>query len=373
MSKPEFNIRFPKPIFPRPQTGGHIQNQVLKEKYDLKNIYRMLSNESIYGPAKGVIEAVQQEAPALGVYPNFSDIELREDLAHLFGQGLTADHFYTALSGVETIEFITRAFVEPGDEVVTTPPTFSEVYDKLVQNEGGAVVTAPLTKNYSFDLDAILAAVTPKTKIVLICNPNNPTGTYMPAEQFDYLMTRIPDDILVIADEVYGHFADADDFPNSLAYVIAGRPIIITHTFSKAYGLAGLRMGYGIAPPKIANYLGGLLRGFHQSRLNIAAGRAAIADQAHLQKNIQGALTGKQYLYQELDRLSIRYWPSQTNFLMIETPMPAKDVVQGLLPFGVLLRAMNGDGLTHRLRVTVTSEDGNKMFVTGLEELLGKA
>jgi histidinol-phosphate aminotransferase len=328
-------------------------------------VYRMSYNESPLGPAPSVIAAIRQAAPELGLYPPMGDESLRQALAHTLGRGLSEAHFFTGCSGYEALEFVARAFLRPGQEMIISPPTF-EVYRRLAQLQGAEVVEVPLHRpNYEPDIAAILAAITERTRLLLLCNPNNPTGTIMTAEAMAWLVRELPDHVLLVTDEVYHHFVTRSDFPDSLGYVLAGKPVIVIHTFSKAYGLAGLRLGYAVASPEIADEVGGLQRAFHQSRLALAAGLAALQDQAHLRANVQAVVEGRAWLVEQFERLDLPYLPSQTNFIMVQTPGPAQAIAEALLDWGVIVRAMPGE-LDHWLRVSVSRPEGNRRFIEGL-------
>ena len=359
--------RFMK-TFPRP--GSYPERDAIAQKYGLDVVYRMSHNESPLGPSPKVIEAITEAAQDLGHYPTMGDEILRQTLAETFGRGLTPDHFYSGCSGYETIELVARAYLEAGDEVIVSPPTFGAYY-KVIAAEGAKAVDVPLLKpSYTPDIDGILNAVTDKTRFVMICNPNNPTGHIMPAEQMDRLVRELPDHVMIIADEVYYHFVTDEQFPDSIQYVVDNKNVIVIHTFSKAYGLPGLRMGYGVAKPEIANRVGGLHRGFHQNKLNLAAGVAALKDQEHLKRNVQAVIDGREWIQNQLDRLDLAYWPATANYLVVDLNRPAQEVIQLLQSKGVLVRPMAGEGLENHIRVTTTVSEGNALFIESLREIL---
>ena len=192
----------------------------------------------------------------------------------------------------------------------------------------------------------------------------------MPAAAYDRLVANLPDHVLLISDDVYSHFVTDADYPDVIQHILHGKPIVRIQTFSKAYGLAGLRLGFGIAPPEIANAIAGIHRGFHQNRLNLAAGLAALDDQDHLRANVDATLAGKRYLYDQLDRLDVAYIPSQTNFLMVQLQRPVADLLEQLRGRGVLVKEQPLPGIEHGLRVSVGSPAGNEAFITGLEAWL---
>ena len=353
--------------FPRPQTFTEIED--IQAKYGLDTVYRMSHNESAYGPSPQAQAAIQKATTNLGLYPPMGDEVLRRALAEVWGRGLTPDNFFTGCSGYESLELLGRTFIRPGDEVIVLPPSFG-AYNKIAAIQGGKAIEVPLTQpDFQPDIAAILAAINDKTRMLILCNPNNPTGTIMPAKTMETLMQALPEHVLLVSDEVYFHFVQDAQFPDSVQYVLDEKNIVLIHSFSKAYGMAGLRLGYGIAKPEIANQVGGLHRGFHQNRLALAAGVAALADQDHLQKNVQVVLEGKTWLYEQFDQLDLSYWPSQTNFLMVELPGPAKAVAEKLLAYGVMVRAMDGE-FERYLRVSLSTPEANAQFIKGLSEIL---
>lgn len=363
-------MKFPLPHFDRP--AYRAEKEDIQAEYGLTAVYRMSFNESPLGPSPKVVAAIQEEAVRLGDYPPMSDTRLREALAETLGRGLTPDHFYTGCSGYETLELTARALLQPGDEIIVCPPMFG-VYIKIAALQGATAVKVPL-KPHTFipDVDAILAAITEKTRFIIICNPNNPTGTVMPKADMDRLVDSLPDHVVIVADEVYSHYVTNKEYPDSIRYVLDNKPVVIIQTFSKAYGLAGLRLGFAIAPPEIANYIGGLHRGFHHNRLALVAGITALADQAHLRKNVAVSHEGKEYLYEQFDRLDLPYIPSDTNFIVVRLNRDSKEVAKALLKFGVIVRPLHEPGLENCLRVTTAVSEGNQLFIESLEKVLSE-
>lgn len=342
----------------------------MAERFEVSPVYRLSFNESPLGPSPKVVAAIQAEAALLGDYPTMGDEQLRDALAQAWGQGLTADHFYTGCSGYEALELAMRALLEPEDEIIVCPPMFG-VYVKLAKLNRATAVSVPLQlPSFLPDVDAILAAITPKTKLIILCNPNNPTGTIMPAEEVTRLIDALPSHVYLISDEVYWHYVTDGAYQTAVSHILQDKPIISIQTFSKAYGLAGLRLGYAIAPPRIANYIGGLHRGFHQNRLALAAGLAALDDQAHLKKNVDVVVNGRNWLYNQLDDLDLAYVPSETNFVIIRLNRDSAEVAQQLLPYGVMVRPLNEPGLENCLRVTLSTPEGNQQFIKALTATL---
>ena len=344
----------------------------LRKRYGVERVYNLANNENPLGPSPHVVAAIAKAASELNAYPVWSDIDLRRAIVDCIGQGLTAEHIFTGCSGFEALELITLAFLRPGDELILSSPTFSGAYQKVALPLGARVIDVPLeAATFRYRPRAVLDAVTDKTRLIMVCNPNNPTGTVISADAFDELMQGLPDHALVVADEVYHHFVADAAYPDSLKYLRAGANLVIVHSFSKAYALAGLRLGYGIAKPAIANYIAGLQRGFHQNKLALAAGIAACGDQAHLQRAVDFLRGEARWLCEQLDQLDIRYWPPAANFILFETKLPADELNQMLQKRGFLLRPQTRVGLPYCLRVSLGTRTMNQAFVAALADCLG--
>ncbi len=369
MSKLQFNPNIQQ--YSRPASRGSLED--LREKYNLDKVYQLSQNENPLGPSPKVVEAITAIAPTLSYYPNFSDIELREAIVGAIGRGLTPEHIYTGCSGFESLELMTRAFLGHDDEMIVSSPTFTGAYAKVSKPLGAKMVDVPLTpETFDYRVDAVLDAITDKTKLIIICNPNNPTGTVIPADKMDTLMNNIPDHVLVVSDEVYHHFVDDATYPDSIQYVLDDKNIVVVHSFSKAYGLAGMRLGYGIAKPEIANYISGLHRGFHQNKLAIAAGIAACNDQDYLNHVVQYLRTEQKWLTEQFDRLDIKYWKPAANFILFETKMLTDDLNQKMRERGILLRPQSNIDMPYGMRVSLGTHEANQAFILALEEILSE-
>ena len=336
-------------------------------------VYPMANNENPLGPSPRVIEAIQAAAPTLSYYPEYSDIALRRAICGVLGRGLTPEHIFTGCSGFEALELIARAFLRPGDEVILSPPTFSGAYRKVTEPLGATVIEVPLTPDtFAYRPEAVLRAVNDKTRLIMLCNPNNPTGTVTGPAAMDELMRGIPGHVVVVADEVYHHFVESPDFPDSIGNTRwPEHNIVIAHSFSKAYGLAGMRLGYGIAKPEIANAIAGLHRGFHQNKLALAAGVAACQDQDHVRRCVDYLRGEVAWLCRQFDRLDVKYWKPATNFILFETRLPAEDLNQRLRERGFLLRAQTRNNMPYGIRVSASTRENNQAFISALERMLG--
>ena len=338
----------------------------------IKKIYKLSSNENILGSSPKAIKAIKKNLTTLNIYPDNTDVRLREALAKFYNNELTADQFITTPSGSEILEIIIRAFLGEGTECIISNPSFMP-YKMFSQKQGAKVIDIPLKNpDYTLDVDGIIKAINTKTRMIFLTSPNNPTGTYIPKKDLDKLMHKIPEHVIVVLDEVYFQFADAPDFVRPLHYVKKGKNVIGINSFSKAYGLAGLRLGYAYFTPKIAKYVRQLIKPFFVNTLALEAGIAALSDKAFLKKTINLVLREKKYLYKELDKTGIKYWKTQGNFILTKPKMNISDFEDAMLRQGVMVRPVAGFGAPGCVRVTIGTRDANKAFIAALKKIMTK-
>ncbi len=331
----------------------------------LSSVIKLASNENALGPSPKAVAALMKSVGTLHHYPEATCPLLRERTAKklkvdpaslIFGNGSD-----------ELIVLALRAFVDPGDEVVVAKPTFL-IYELQARACGAQVRVVPM-KDFRYDLKAMAAAVTPHTKLVFIANPDNPTGTYVTKKELEAFLRGLPSETIAFIDEAYYEFVDAKDYPQSLAYV-NDRPVIVTRSFSKAYGLAGLRVGYGVAQASLIAAMDAVREPFNVNSLAQVAATAALDDAAFLAKTRRMTQEGRQYVTKELDRLALRHVPSVTNFILIELGPHAPDVARALLSRGVIVREMSGWNLSGCLRVTIGTVTENRRFIQTLKQCL---
>ncbi|MEM9776079.1 MAG: aminotransferase class I/II-fold pyridoxal phosphate-dependent enzyme, partial [Chloroflexota bacterium] len=304
-------------------------------------------------------------------YPPSAD-DLCGALAAYIGRGTTAGQFVVGNGGCEVLDLIAKSFIEPGDEAIICRPTFP-IYDLTLRRLGANVVYADLDEDYSYNPDRILSAVTDKTRLLYLTSPNNPTGSILTQAQQDAIMSQLPDHVLVVADEVYWQFNDAPDRADSLKYVQAGANIVILHSFSKLFGLAGLRMGYGIAPEPIAEYLQRGQLPFHSNALSITAALAAVADHDHIEETISLTMTERPKMFAALDQMAgVTVYPSQGNFMLIKPEKDSKQVEEGLQKEGIIVRELTGFYMPGFLRVSVGQTHENEAFIEKLDLVLNE-
>jgi len=258
--------------------------------------------------------------------------------------------------------------VNEGEEVVMADPTFS-VYTNATQIMGGKPIKVKL-KGFTHDLDAMLKKVNRRTKLIFICNPNNPTGTTVSLEAFDSFLSRLSNRVIVVLDEAYGDFVEDAFYPNGLDYLRKKRQVIVLRTFSKVYGLAGLRIGFALGRENLIECLYQVRDPFPVHRLAQVAAVAALNDEGHAIKSIQSVYEGKRYLYKELDRLGLSYVPSQANFIFIDFEKDTAEIFQALLREGVIIRPGKVWGYPTFARVTVGRMEDNRRFIKALKKII---
>jgi len=337
---------------------------------DHEPLIELGANENPLGPSPHVRDAILRELDHLHRYPP-GDEALRTALAHSHGRGLTPAHFVTAASGSEIIDLISRAFLERGDGIILSTPTFV-VYAPMADLQGAAVVDVPLNPlDFSLDVDGLLSAVTPRTRLVYVCNPGNPTGVMAPGTDVMRLVNQLPPHVTLVSDEVYADYVDDPDFPDTTAALLADARVIVIRSFSKVFGLAGLRLGYALAPPSIVKRLSGFLRPYHLGRLALAAGIAALEDTAHVRRTIELAQRGRRLLYDELAALGVDVWKSQANFVMVRPP-DGEAMLAALAQHGIRARSTLKNGLPGALRVTAGLDSENEGFLDAFAQTLGR-
>ncbi|MFB1021868.1 MAG: histidinol-phosphate transaminase [Vicingaceae bacterium] len=340
-------------------------------KTNWDTFYKLSSNENMMGASPKAVAAMKAALDGVYEYDFYDDHQFQDVLADFYDQEIKSGQFVTANSGVEVLEIICRGLVSVGSECIISSPTFSP-YTNIIELEGGVVVDIPLKlPDYSYDVEGVLAAVTDKTAMVFVTNPNNPTGTYATKAEFDRLLDGLPKDVIVVYDEVYFHFVDADDFPFAKDYVKAGRNVISLHTFSKIYGLAGMRVGYGFTTPEIGEYLNKIFRPFRIGTLATIAAYEALKDTEHVVASQNMVWEGKKWLYEKFEENNIQYWPSQGNFVMFKVAMNSLELTSAMLDEGVMIRPGDNFGAPGCVRLTIGTKEANERFWEVLSGILG--
>jgi len=325
-------------------------------------IIKLASNENPLGPSPKALAAMRETLDRAHFYPDGGGWALRNAIAAKLG--LTRENVILGNGSNEIIEFIGHAFLRPGDEVITAEHAFA-VYTLMAQLFGAKTVEVP-DPGYTHDLDAMLAAITPRTRQLFVANPNNPTGTMVGQEEIDRFMKRVPDHVLVIFDEAYLEFLDNP--PDVLRHVRAGRNVVVMRTFSKIQGLANLRVGYGLAPEKVAAVLQKTRQPFNANGIAQAGALAGLEDVEHMRRTRQLTHEGRNYFHAEFSEMGLEFVPSVANFVLVRVG-DGDAVFQALLRRGLIVRAMRSYKLPAWIRVSVGTMDQNRRFISELKAL----
>lgn len=350
-----------------PYRAGRTIDEV-KLEFGLDSVVKLASNENPLGPPESAVVAAQEAVLQANRYPDPAARALRGKLAERYD--LKLENIIVGAGSEGILASIVRVFLEQGDQVLTADAAFLG-FPILCRTRGVEPTLIPLNSEYRFDLRAIADAMTEKTKLIYLCNPNNPTGTIFTRSEFDEFMERVPPSALVIQDEAYCEFAATNpEFPDSMDYRYDN--VITLRTFSKAYGLAGFRVGYGFGHHELIEALWKVKLPFEPSGPSQAAAAAALDDSEYLIKALNVNQAGKDYLCRELRRLRVRHYESYTNFLMMM--FESQDEVQYLFlelqKRGVITRPLVQAGLPNGLRVSIGLPEENRLFIEALEEVL---
>ena len=354
----------PKPSIDtiQPYQGGKPIEEVQRE-LGITDIIKLASNENPLGPSPLAVQAIAESATQVHLYPDGNAYYLKRDLAqHL---GISPESLILGNGSNDVLQLVAEAYLAPDDEVIYAAGAFV-VYSLVTKLCSATAVIVPMV-NDTHDLSTMAAAITDKTKVIFIANPNNPTGTMVTADETAAFMEQVPDDVLVVFDEAYYEYVARSDYPQTLPYVLEGRNFIITRTFSKIYGLAGLRIGYGIAPPALVETLNRVRQPFNCSLVGQAAARAALKDTAHVTESQQSNAAGKAFLYKAFDDMGLRYIQTEGNFIMLHVPQSGADITDALLRQGIIVRPMVGYGYPNSVRVTIGTQQENERFIAALK------
>lgn len=334
----------------------------LQRELRLARVIKLASNENPLGPSPKAVAALAGANDTLHRYPDGGAYRLRQAIAERWK--VTSEQVILGNGSDEILGLLARTFLAPGDEAVMADHTFV-IYRMEVTAAHGKPVVVPLV-NWTHNLEAMTQAVTPRTRLLFICNPNNPTGTTVPAEAISRLMAKVPRDLIVVFDEAYYEYVRDPQFPDTIAYVKEGRNVIVLRTFSKIYGLAGLRIGYGITTPEINNYLNRVRPPFNANSLAQRAALAALGDDEHVARSRTVNAAGMEQLGNGLKALGFTPIPSEANFLYFDVKRDGRQVFESLLREGIIVRHIEGT----MLRVTVGQFDENTAFLQALKKVL---
>ena len=348
-----------------PYVGGKPIDEV-KRELGLKSVIKLASNENPYGPSPKVLKAITAAAKDVNRYPDGSCFELRKELAKRLK--VRPEQFVFGCGSDEVIVLALRAFICEGDEAIMAKPSFL-VYSIVSAAMGAKLVEVPL-KGLKYDLAAMKAAVTERTKIVFIGNPDNPSGQYATKDEIAQFLDGFPENVLVFFDEAYFEYVSAQDYPDTLSLLKTKRNIIVARTFSKLYGLAGMRIGYGIADPEVADLMNRAREPFNVTSVAQAAALAALRDPAYYRRIGVEARRERDAICQALAKMGVVFSKGATNFIQVRTDRNSTELANALLRKGVIVRNMAAWGLSNYIRVSIGTPAENKRFLRALKEVL---
>ena len=326
---------------------------------------KLASNENPLGPSPRALEAIRNTVDRANFYPDGGGYYLRKKLAEF--QHLDMSQIILGAGSTDLIELVARTFLTSGDQGVTSQSAFY-IYRLAIEEMGAELIQTPLREN-AFDLASISRAVTQRTKVIYIANPNNPTGRMVTADDMDRFLNALPPRVLVVLDEAYYEYVRDPEYSRSLDYIRNGRNVLVLRTFSKVYGLAGIRLGYGMGNPELIEALNRVRSPFNANSLAQAAGLAALDDQEHVARSVESNAHEMKFVTEELALAGVRYTPSVGNFLLVDTGRDCEEDFIRLMREGVIVRPMKLYGFPTSLRVTIGRHEENEKFLEGLESV----
>ena len=349
----------------KPYEAGKPLKEVERE-YGITNAVKLASNENPFGFSPRVNTAVEKHLSSMNRYPEPIAHSLCRKLARKFS--VSKENMVLGNGSDDIIALLAHGFLDPGDEAVMPLPSFL-MYEISVKTAKGIPVMVPL-EDFTTNLSGLVRAVTPKTKMVFVTNPFKPTGAVITRDEFSSFAAGIPEDVLIVVDEAYIEFVRDESVYNSLALPLADPRIVTLRTFSKAYGLAGFRIGYGVMNREVAEILNRIRQPFNVNSLAQVAAEAAFSDEPFLEKSIQGTRDGIEYLSSALTQMGLTVLPTQSNFLMVDMKVDSKVIFEKMLGLGIVVRSMASYGFDTFLRINTGTPEENKACVVALQEVL---
>ncbi|RCW48292.1 MULTISPECIES: histidinol-phosphate transaminase [unclassified Halanaerobium] len=349
----------------RYQAGKGIDE--VKKMYGLERIIKLASNENPYGPAREVINSIKDNAANINFYPDSDSRDLKNALSNFYN--IEEEKIFIGNGSDEILDLLLTLFINPGDEAVQADPSFIK-YELSVRARDGISVKVPLTEDYKHDLEAMKNKVGVRTKVFFLCNPNNPTGTVVPSSEIKKLLDELPENVLLIVDQAYYEYVESDDYFDGTDLLDKYPNLFILRTFSKIYGMAGMRVGYGFGSPEIVDYLNRLRSPFNVNLLSQKAALTALEAQEHVGRCRDMNKKEKKYLYSELEKMGLDYIETETNFMMINAEKDSDAVFKELMKRGVIVRSGSGLGMESWIRVTIGCHEENKILIEKLKEVV---
>jgi histidinol-phosphate aminotransferase len=346
----------------------------LEREYGISNSIKLASNENPLGPGELARAAARKVVDELGLYPDSNGYTLKKALARKHGCSLEAITLGNGSNDV--LVMLAEAFLTPETEAVYSQYSFA-IYAIASHAVGAREIAVPALGNESpmalgHDLDTMRAAVTPKTRVVFVANPNNPTGTWADKDSLERFVKSIPETTLVVIDEAYIEYVRETRFPDASRWLDRYPNLVVTRTFSKAYGLAGLRVGYALSHPEVGALLGRVRQPFNVNSISLAAAAAALDDAAHLKRSVELVHAGLEHVGAGLDRLRVRRYPTVGNFVLIDCERPAGAIYEAMLRQGVIVRPVGNYSLPNHLRITIGTAEENQRMLAALQLALGR-
>lgn len=340
----------------------------VKRELGLNEVIKLASNENPFGSSPKAREAIAEELGNTSIYPDGGAVNLTAELAQRFD--VNTDQIIFGAGSDEVILMIARAFFERGDETIMASHTFPQ-YKHNAEIEGAVCIEVPL-KEGTHDLEAMLDKITDKTKVIWVCNPNNPTGTMVTHQEMEQFMSKVPANVLVVLDEAYAEYNMTNEYPDGFALMKNYKNIILLRTFSKIYGLASLRIGYGIGHAEVIRSINQVREPFNTSRFGQIAALAAVKDDEFIEKCREANAAGIAYLTSQFNEMGLPYYPAHGNFIMVDVGRPAGQVFDGLLRKGIIVRGGHQLDFPTKIRVTVGSQEQNEKFIQALTSVLAE-
>ncbi len=341
----------------------------VKSEYELEKIVKLASNENPLGPAIEVIDVIQSEAKNVCLYPDSESRDLKKALAEKYER--SEEEIFIGNGSDEILDLLMTLILNPEDQVIQGDPAFIK-YELAVKSRGGTSVKVPLDSNYRHDLEAMESEITDKTKAILICNPNNPTGTMLSKDELEGFLDRVSDEILIVVDQAYQEYITSDNAFDGVELLEEHSNLMLLRTFSKAYGLAGMRIGYALGNAELIDYLNRIRGPFNVNRLAQKAAETALESDFHLDRCMELNEEEKNFLYQRFEELGLEYIETEANFMMVDTEQPAAEIFDELQQQGVIIRPGNQFGMDTWIRVTVGTRADNEFFIRNLKKLLAE-
>ncbi|MUT65468.1 histidinol-phosphate transaminase [Paenibacillus sp. NEAU-GSW1] len=345
------------------QPGKPIED--VKRELGLTEVIKLASNENPFGCSELAKAAAIKELDQVHLYPDGGSVELGAELARALG--VNTDQLIFGTGSSDIILMLARAFLAPGDETIMADETFSQ-YKHNAEVENARIIEVPL-KEGKHDLPAMLAKITERTKIVWVCNPNNPTGTIVTKPELSAFLSQVPKHVLVVLDEAYCEFVVDPEYPDGLELLSEHRNLVLLRTFSKIYGLSSMRIGYGVGHPDVIRFINQVREPFNTSRMAQAAAKAAIGDKAFVERCRQENAAGIAYLSDRFEKLGLPYFPAHGNFILVDVKRPSTEVFDALLRKGIITRPRWTYYPTY-IRVSIGTQEQNEKFIAALEQVL---